>query len=171
MSRVMGWAERDYAKWTDEERERFYGTRSVRAGSAKPERVFRRGVGPAILASGVLFALGRFPASHPILPFLHFRLPASHGSASPFRPTGKISTPGTANIGSTLTFHGTAPPGDGPVNVEGSYDGGQTWETLTRATSTNGGYTAQIKLSEPGRLQIRIVFSDGSKSVGSLLVK
>src|SRR5690348_14007542 len=126
MPRDMGWAERDYAKWTDEERERFYGGGTATA-TTTGGHIFRRGVGPAILASGVLFALGHFPVGHPILPFLHFRLPASHSSPSAIRPTGTINTPTTATLGSTLSFHGTAPPGNGPVTIQGSYDGGRTW--------------------------------------------
>jgi hypothetical protein len=165
----MGWSSRDYAQWTDEERERFYGGAAPGA-SATPSRIFSRGIGPAIIASGLLFALGHYPAGHPILPFLHFTLPASHSSVSPIRPTGTISTPSTATIGSTLTFHGTAQPGNGPVTVEGSYDGGQTWETLTNAASANGSYAARVTLSQRGLLQIRIVFADGSQALGAVSV-
>jgi hypothetical protein len=181
----MGWRDRDYAQWTDEERRRFYGSGATSAGS-RPDvfgghegsrrgtggRVFRRGVGPAIFVSGVLLALGRFPTSHPILPSLHFRLPGVGDTATPasIRPTGTINTPGTATLGSTLTFHGTAPPGNGPVTVEGSYDGGQTWQTLSTVDSVGGSYTAQITLNQRGFLQLRIVFADGSRAVGSVTV-
>lgn len=176
----MGWRDRDYAKWTDEERRRFYGsaTTNVRAdpdafGGYRTGRVFRRGVGPAILVSGVVLALGHFPAPHPIIPALRFRLPGQGQAATPrmVRPAGTISTPRTATVGSTLTFHGTAPAGSGPVIVEGSYDGGQTWQTLTRVGSTGGTYAAEITLNQAGPLRIRIVFGDGSESVGSLLVE
>ena len=179
----MGWRDRDYAKWTDEERRRFYGPGATSAGSnpdvfdaprrATEGRAFRRGVGPAILVSGAVLALGHFPTDHPIIPALHFRLPGLGSRAMPgaVRPTASINTPSTASVGSTLTFHGTAPPGNGPVTVEGSYDEGQTWQTLTTADSAGGTYAAQVTLNQPGVLQIQIVFSDGSKADGSLVVK
>jgi len=177
----MGWRDRDYAKWTDEERRRFYGSGTGPStfggydGSRRATggRVFRRGVGPAILVSGVVLALGHVPSSHPLIPALHFRLPGLGSAAAPaaVRPTGTISMGSTAEVGSTLTFHGTAPPGDGRVTIEGSYDGGHTWQTLSSVVSTNGSYAAEIALTQRGLLQIRILFADGSQSVGSLVVE
>lgn len=79
--------------------------------------------------------------------------------------------PGTAAVGSTLTFHGAAPSGSRPVTVAGSYDGGQTWQTLSSAGSRNGTYAAQVTLREQGLLQIRIVFADGSTAAGSVRVQ
>src|SRR5262249_28756414 len=152
---TMGWQDREYAKWTVEERRRFFGHDS-RPNNPRPSPfgpfgppqstgqngVLRRGVGPAILVSGVLIALGHFPASHPILPMLQFRLPGlSSAAPNEIRPTGTINTPGTATVGSTLTLNGAAPQGNGPVTVEGSHDGGQTWQTLTSVTSANGSYS------------------------------
>lgn len=181
--RTMGWRDRDYAKWSDEERLRFYGS-GASAGSSQNvlagyegspretrNRIFRLGVGPAILISGLLFAAGHFPVGHPILPFLHFTIRAPHSSATRIRATETINTPSTATVGSTLTFHGTAPGGNGPVTVEGSYDGGKTWETLSSVRSANGSYAAAITLDQRGPFQIQIVFSDGSKAVASLVVE
>jgi hypothetical protein len=165
----MAWTDRDYAKWTDEERDRFYGQGSVGARRS-PGVVLRRGVGWAIIASAVLFGLGHFPSGHPILPVPHFSLRGSHSSTASTRPVGPISMPSTAALGSTFTFRGTAPPGNGPVAVEGSYDGGQTWRTLSTVSSANGSYAAEITLRERGTLQIRIRFADGSEAVGSLVV-
>jgi hypothetical protein len=129
-------------------------------------------VGLAVLVSGALFALGNFPANHPIVPLLHFRLsgPGGTGSAEVIRPTGRIEAPDSASVGSTLTFQGAAPPGDGLVTVDGSYDGGKTWETLSSVGSANGSYSAQVTLSRPGILQLRIVFADGSQATGSVNV-
>ena len=183
----MGWRDRDYAKWTDEERRRFYGSgasgyqgpRSSYATGPGQGRLFGSRVGLApgaslavIVSLLVTLALGQLPRSHPLIPALHFTLPGISGAASPgvIRPTGTINTPSTASVGSTLTFHGTAPPGNGPVIIQGSYDGGQTWQTLTSVGSANGAYAAQITLSERGSLQLQIVFSDGSKSVGAVNV-
>jgi hypothetical protein len=185
---TMGWRDRDYAKWTDEERRRFYGTGDSGYGAARSSYgtgpgqglLFgsRVGVAPGaflavIVSLLVTLALGQLPRSHPLIPALHFTLPGLSGAASPgvIRPTGTINTPSTATVGSTLTFHGTAPPSNGPVTVEGSYDGGQTWQTLSSVESANGSYDATITLSQRGQLQIQIVLSDGSKSVGSLVVR
>lgn len=180
----MGWRDRDYAKWTDEERRRFYGSSgSVRSDTrafddygapqhATTNRLFRRGVGPAIFLSAAVFALGHFPTSRPLVPSLGFTLPGfSRTSPGSIRPTGTVNTPSMANVGSTLTFHGTAPSGNAPVAVEGSYDGGQTWQTLSSVGSANGSYAAEVTLTRRGPLDIQIVFSDGSKAVGSLVVK
>ena len=165
----MGWTERDYAKWTDEERDRFYG-RPSSPGGPRSSRIFRGGAGLAVFASAVVFGLGHFPVRHPILPLLHFTLPGSHSSADATRPVGTISLPATAAFGSRLAFHGTAPPGNGPVTVEGSYDGGETWQTLSSVGSVDGGYAAEITLNERGTLQIRIRLADGSEAFGSLVV-
>ena len=165
----MGWTERDYAKWSDEERDRFYGQGPGGGDPRSSGVVFRSGVGSAILASAVLFGLGHFPAGHPILPLPHFSLPGSHSTPA-IRPAGTIRLPATATLGSTLTFHGTAPPGNAPVTVEGSYDGGQTWQTLSNVGSANGSYAAEIALNGRGTLQIRIRFADGSEAVGALVV-
>lgn len=180
----MGWRDRDYAKWTDEERRRFYGSGSPHAGSspldgygsprpATRTGLFRPGVGAAILVSVAVFALGHVPRSHPLVPLLHFRMPGLNSASAPavIRPTGTINTPGTASVGSTLTFHGTAPPGNGPVTVEGSYDGGQTWQILSSVNSVGGSYAAEITLRQRGLLQIQILFSDGSKAVGAVNVE
>lgn len=180
----MGWRDRDYAKWTDEERRRFYGSGSTSAGSSpfngygspRPGTrtgLFRPGMGAAILVSGAVFALGHFPRSHPLVPLLHFRMPGLTSATAPgvIRPTGTIDTPSTASVGSTLTFRGTAPPGNGLVTVQGSYDGGQTWQTLSRVNSVGGSYSAEITLKQRGTLQIQILFSDGSKAVGSVNVE
>jgi hypothetical protein len=182
--RTIGWRDREYGKWTDEERRRFVGSADAGARSDQafgtyggPRRgtrsgLIRPGAGVAILVSGALLALGHFPTGHPILAALHFRLPGLKTSSSPgvVQESGTINTPSTAQVGTTLTFHGPAPPGNGPVTVEGSYDGGQSWQTMSTVTSANGTYSSQITLSQQGLLDIRIVFSDGSHAVGSINV-
>src|SRR5690348_12417003 len=117
--RTMGWRDRDYAKWTNEERRRFYGsgdsgyraTRSSYATGPGQGRLFgpRIGVAPGaflavIVSLLVTLALGQLPRSHPLIPALHFTLPGVSGAAPPgaIRPTGTINTPGTATLGSTL---------------------------------------------------------------------
>jgi hypothetical protein len=176
MPSSMGWRDRDYAKWTDDERRRFYGSAAgysqlepgppaVRAGRLRP------GVGLAVLVS-LFVALGQLPFSHPIVPALHFQVPGlSRGApAGTSTPIATISGPEAAALGSTLNLHGGAPPGNGTVTVEGSYDRGQSWFMLTTVQSTDGTYAASIPLSQRGELQFRVVFADGSSSVGSVLV-
>jgi hypothetical protein len=91
--------------------------------------------------------------------------------AQPAEPPGAISGPHTATLGSTLNLSGTAPPGDGPVTVEGSYDEGRTWQTLATVESEQGRYATGIALSRRGQLHLRIVFADASTAVGSILVR
>jgi hypothetical protein len=173
----MGWRDRDYAKWTDEERSRFLGSGATNVSSSIPPATYaprkggliRPGAGAAILVAGALFALGRFPTSHPIVPLLHFG--GSTPSVAPMQPTATIDGPSTATLGSTLNLHGSAPAGDGAVTIEGSYDAGQSWLTLATVRSANGGYAAQVPLEQRGILQLRILFADGSQAVGSINVE
>src|SRR2546423_548953 len=63
MTVVIGWRDREYARWTEEERRRFLGN----VGNAAPSRPSRRarmcaqGAGWAVGASAVVFALGYIP--------------------------------------------------------------------------------------------------------------
>lgn len=177
---MMGWQNRDYAKWTDEERQRFLGTATARVSHYSRARTSRTRGGPfrpgrklAILASAALLALGQFPRGHPILPPLHVSLPGSPSASAgtPPAPVGTINLPNTAPLGSTLNLHGTAPLGNGSVTIQASHDGGQTWQTLASVGSANGTYTAQVALTQTGPVQIRIVFANGSEAVGSMTVK
>lgn len=165
----MSWQVRDYATRTDEERRRLTGAaRAGRPHAGRRRRVrarVRRGVRWAILVAAALLALGQLPKGHPILPSLHVDLPGSRSA-----PTRTINLPANASVGSTLSLHGAAPPGSGLVTVEGSYDGGQSWETLASVGSADRTYVAQIALSQSGPLQIRIVFADGSQATGTVNV-
>jgi hypothetical protein len=165
----MSWQHRDYAKWTDEERRRFLGSRPAavrRPAAARRGLVRRPSARLAIVVAAALFALGQLPKGHPILPSLHFDLPGTHSAQ-----VGPLRLPSTASLGSTLSLHGTAPPGNGPVTIQGSYDDGQTWETLANVGSANGTYVAQVALTQSGLLQLRVVFADGSQAAGSIRVQ
>jgi hypothetical protein len=99
----MGWRDRDYAKWTDAERRRFYGSSASsdyapRSGYSVPGqgRPFGSRVRMApgaflavIVSFMVALALGQLPRSHPLIPALHFTLPAISSPAQ----TGTISLP------------------------------------------------------------------------------
>lgn len=92
-------------------------------------------------------------------------------SPQPTRSPGTISGPHTVTVGSTLSLSGTAPPGDGLVTVEGSYDGGRTWEMLSSVESAQGRYATRIDLRRRGQLEMRIVFDDASSTAGSIMVR
>src|SRR5437763_7177493 len=144
----MGWRERDYAKWTDEERRPFLdsGGGSSRGGrdpflgghggkyTARPERSARvrlnNGIGLAILVSGALFLLGEFPRHHPILPTLHLTISLSHHAAPhPASPGSSytLTRPHIADLNGPrsapldrLTLQGSTAV-SGTVTVEGIY--------------------------------------------------
>src|SRR4051812_21913270 len=101
----------------------------------------------AVVAS-LAIALGQLPLHHPLVPALHFG-----GAVAPRSPSvGTIDGPSTAAVGSSLTLHGPAPTG--PVTVQGSYDGGQTWTTLSSIRSVGGTYTTTVRLTQRGDLSM-----------------
>ncbi|HEY2354957.1 MAG TPA: hypothetical protein VGH79_08695 [Gaiellaceae bacterium] len=157
----MGWRDRDYAKWTDEERQSFYGSGPTFTGARRSTRVgLGPGVGLAVLVSGAL-ALGQLPLNHPLVPAFQI------GGRT--APAATLSLPPTAALGSTLSVQGTA--ATGPVTVNGSYDGGRTWIVLSSSQSIDGVYTTEIHLAQQGELSIKIVFADGSTATGSIVVQ
>jgi hypothetical protein len=180
---TMGWRDRDYAKWTDEERRRFYGSSSSagydhdwpRVSPTRRGGVLRPGAALAVLAT-VCIALGQLPLNHPLVPAFHFTLRGSGGTSpapilTPSAPIAPITGPSTAAVGTRLVLHGSAPEGNGVVTVEGSYDGGQTWLPLASVSSTNGSYAATITLTQRGVLQLRILTANGTSAVGSITVQ
>ncbi|MGH3002351.1 MAG: hypothetical protein ACRDM1_06780 [Gaiellaceae bacterium] len=177
----MSWRDRDYARWTPEERRRFLGpgpaSRESRAGVSRRIGT-TQGVALAAGVSAVLFALGHFPAGHPVVPVLHFTLPSSNvrGSASPLVGSAAaparviLRGPSTTRVGAFLTFHGPVPIGDnGQVVIEGSLNGG-AWRTLTVADGSGGNYLARIALNQRGTLRLRVVFRDGTEAVQTIRV-
>jgi hypothetical protein len=178
----VGWQDRDYARWTTEERRRFLGSDApVAATATRPSTPRPTGTQAAVLAvavSAALFALGHLPRGHPLVPAFHFNLLArSTVRAQPqssFQVTepqvGKLHGPRAARIGSFLTVSGSLPPGTaGSVSVEGTY--GHGWQTLVLVSTGASSYTARIPLARRGLLHLRIVYPDGSRSVGSIRVR
>jgi hypothetical protein len=184
----MGWRQRDYAKWTDEERRRFLGTSSAAPGrrsdvarvgtsATEPRRFVRPGVGLAIAASAALFGLGHFPQHHPILPALYFAIPkiphvSSTHSLRPNAqdPVGRIRLPSSGRVGGFLTIQGRLPDGEeGTVSVQGAFSQ-QPWRLLAAVPSASGSYQARIQLTRPGLLHLRVVYPDGHRAVGSMRV-
>ena len=177
----MGWQQRDYARWTDEERRRFLGSGAsapARAGSATGETrgFFRAGVGVAIAASAAVFALGHFPRGHPLAPALDFAIPKiGPGSSSPSASVdrdsvGRIRLPSKAHLGGFLTIQGRLPTGEaGTVSVEGAFVR-PPWRLLAAVPSAAGSYRARIQLTRAGLLHVRVTYPDGRRAVGSMRV-
>jgi len=168
----MGWRDRDYARWTPEERQSFLGPGALRAQRTRPARrsFVRPRTGTVVVVVCALFALGQLPAGHPIVPALHMNLSGTH---IPFlsktsRPNDTIGAPGTATTGSFLDLHGTAQ--SGPVTIEGSYDG-TTWQTLASAIVDHGTWAASIPITQRGTLHLRALRPDGSQEVGTVSVQ
>ena len=171
----MGWRDRDYAKWTDEERRRFLGSSAPTA--ARPRSAgstFRAGAALAIATSTALLALGQIPRGHPLLPAFHFTLPSLHRAAQklPTAPTiERITLPRTATSGSFLTLRGQLAGGkSGTVSIEGATIR-PPWRLLAAVPATDGSYTARIRLSHTGFLHLRISYPDGHHSIGSIRVR
>ena len=178
----MGWRDRDYARWTDEERRRFLDSSvssSSRGRPASAPHVFgpRLGVAQgaflAVIVSAVLFLLGHVPQNHPLIAALHFNIPRpprlAYGSSSR-TGLGKISLARSAQLGSYLTFHGQLPSGEsGTVTVEGAYRR-PPWQLFAAVSAQAGSYAARIHLTRAGLLHVRLTYPDGHRSVGSIRV-
>lgn len=170
----MGWRDREYAKWTDDERRRFYGSGAARAqGSSLSSRV---GIVPGALLAVLVsllaaLALGQLPRSHPLVPVLHFTFPALfHDSAPAKANPDAISLPRRLPLGSYLTLHGQLPAGEsGTVTVEGAYIR-PPWKLLAAVPAANGSYEARIPLNHRGLLHLRVTYPDGHRSVGETRV-
>jgi hypothetical protein len=169
----IGWRDREYARWTEEERRRFLGTPggTARPGPSRRGRACAQGAGWAVGVSVLLVALGYLPRGHPLLPALHFRIPAPrHSAAAAAARPGRLRGPTTVRRGSFLTFHGRVPTGhEGAVVIRGSLDGG-AWRTLAVADGNNGTYRARIALRRRGMLRLRVRFHGGIEEVGSVRV-
>lgn len=173
----MGWRDREYARWTGEERRRFLGS-SAGAGTARSGPTVGGGVALAAAISLAVLALGNYPRADPVLPGLRVgaatTTPATAVGAPivvTHAPTVTLGGPSVVPAHSFLTFHGQVPEGDrGVVRILGSFDGGR-WRTLAVADGSSGRYTARIALDERGTLRIRVVFRDGAKAVKTLRIR
>lgn len=178
----MGWRDRDYARWTDEERRRYLDSdvsvpaRSAGRGSLPRLRV-AHGAGAAILVSAALLILGQLPRNHPLLPSFHVRLPSLRHEATKatsFHVSAprltKLRGPRAARVGGTLTVSGSNRTSRGPVAIQGTY--GRSWKTLSTLEVDGGGdFRVTIPLTRRGLLHIRVLYPDGSRAVGSTRVR
>jgi hypothetical protein len=168
----MGWRDRDYARWTPEERHRFFG------GSGNGRKpVIAGGAGFAAAISLGLLVLGQVPSGHPVISALHFDVgPRSTArmslprfrSASAALPL--IAGPTVVEAGTSADFGGQTPrTGNGQVTIRGSLDG-TTWETLAVADGSSGRYVATISFRTPGTLVLHAQFTDGEVATWTVRV-
>jgi hypothetical protein len=127
----------------------------------------RVGIVPRAFAAVIVsllaaLALGQLPRSHPLIPALHFALPAVPGAAK----DSTISLPARLALGSTLTLNGRLPAAEtGTVTVEGAY-GNAPWQVLASVPAADGSYEARLRLDQKGVLHVRVTYPNGRHAVG-----
>jgi hypothetical protein len=141
----VGWRDRDYARFTDDERRILYGTdRPSRRGGSDytvpgQGRLFGSrgrplsGIFAAVIVSLlVALGLGQLPRSHPLIPQLHLGFPSL---SNPAKPTALV-LPSRLPVGSYLSLHGRLGSDEtGTVTVEGAYGRGP-WQVLATGRRT-----------------------------------
>src|SRR5919199_1315423 len=156
----MGWREREYARFTREERERFYGADAVPRRRISGRATCARGAGLAVAVSGLLFLLGQVPNGHPIVPTLHFRLRGVARDSSPHAPRRRVlplQLPALGAVSSSLTIHGRVPGYAGRlVLVERSWNRHRWVAMATARIGRRGAFRARFRLSRPGTLRVRL---------------
>lgn len=171
----MGWREREYARFTREERERFYGADAAPRRRLSGRATSASGAGLAVAVSGLLFLLGQVPNGHPIVPALHFRLPGVAHASSPRAPRRRVlplRLPAGGAVSSSLTIHGRMPSYAGRlVLVEGSWNLHRWVAMATARIGRRGAFRARFRLTRPGTLRVRLTYPDGTTSVGAMRVR
>ena len=128
----------------------------------------RIGVAAAIVAVAAV-AAGQLPRADPLVPALHLDFPRLHHTTHAQR-IAKLQLPRHAPVGSTLTLASAHDAGTGGrVRISGTYTG--RWHTIALVPLTDTGYRARIWLRRRGLLHLRIVYPDGTRSVGSIRVR
>src|SRR5918911_986729 len=171
----MGWREREYARFTREERERFYGADAVPRRRASGRATHASGAGLAVAVSGLLFLLGQVPNGHPIVPALHFRLPGVARASSPHAPHRRVlplRLPAVGAVSSSLTIRGQVPGYAGRlVLVEGRWNRHRWVALATARIGRRGAFRARFRLTRAGTLRVRLTYPDGTTSVGALRLR
>jgi hypothetical protein len=185
----VGWRERDWAKWTDGERHRFFGT--TRSTSRAPTRSSPKAVADRRTRRKILAALligaavahysgalnhspqptvtptpsGPAPAPHVRL--LHTS-PTSTRPASPSPRYSTMSGPSSVPYGTYMTATGTLPPGEsGPIIVEGQWGSGP-WYELASTNASSGGFRVRYTLRRPGVVHVRLALPNGDYAVRTI---
>jgi hypothetical protein len=194
----MGWRDRDWAKWSDDEFKRFYGSsdsvRSTSTGAAPPwtgGRTRRRRRHPFLRALFLLLIavlvtcglMGAYAAGVRLPSLARNRAPAvivppvvpivTPAPAQPAPPRAryfKMTGPTVVPRGSYMTSSGTLTPGvSGPVIVEGRWGSGR-WYRLATTNATNGAYRVRYLLANPGVVHVRLALPDGNFLVATIHV-
>ena len=173
----MPWQERDWAKWTDEERDRYLGTSGSRGGTSRPRA---RKLGPsqplskgrAILAFAAIAAFVAYAAHNglklPTSSVIQRSSPAV--KVAPPKRLPMTGLPKTLRRGTYVTSRGALGRNvSGPVIVEGRWGSGP-WYRLASANATMGTYRVRYLLDRPGFVHLRIALPDGNYLVATTRV-
>lgn len=170
----MGWRDRDYALFTDDERKAYYGTGSAAPAprSAGHGIGIRRGAGVAIAASAAIFALGHYPPGHPLVPQLELSVPIpARPKVQPVHRHLQLTLPTTAALGSGVTISGDVPGYARRTVMLESSANGDPWRLLSTAQTDAGGlFQTQITYSERGTIRLRLTYPNGDTAVGTVTV-
>jgi hypothetical protein len=177
------WQERDWAKWTDEERDRYLGSSVSRGGTRRPP-VRRSGLNQplskrqslskrqAILAFAAIAAFVAFAVHNGLkLPTSSVIEPSPHAvKIAPPKRFPMTGLPTTLRRGTYVTSRGTLGRNvSGPVIVEGRWGSGP-WYRLASANATMGTYRVRYLLDRPGLVHLRIALPDGNYLVATTRV-
>jgi hypothetical protein len=169
----MPWQERDWAKWTDEERNRFLGTSGNRgSGGTRRPPAGGSGLNRRLSRSQTLLALGAIAA---IIGYAVHNVAngQSQGLVLPRTTAPKhrsMQLPSSLQRGTYLTSSDTLGTNvSGPVIVEGRWGRGP-WYRLASANATNGAYRVRYLLDRPGLVHLRIALPDGNYLVGTVRI-
>ena len=116
--------------------------------------------------------LGQLPRENPLVPALHVEIPGvSDATEALSRPEiGRLDLPQVMQRGAGLTVFGTAEPLSGPVRIDIHWNA-RPWRTIYSApVGADGRYEARIRLSNVGRLNVRVLLPNGDQLRGSLRV-
>jgi hypothetical protein len=186
----MGWQERDWAKWTDAERQRFVGTtRSTNHAPARssPKAADKRRTLSEALAALVLIAAAAAyysgalshslrqmvsPTSSGSAPISYLRSPnTSPVSTTPAPSSPRYTTmsgPSSVSRGSYMVVTGTLPQGEsGPIVVEGQWGSGP-WYELASTNASHDQFRVRYTLPRPGIVHVRLVLPDGDYAASTI---
>lgn len=187
---LVGWRERDWAKWTDAERQRFFGT--TRSTSHAPTRSSPKAVGKprtrretvavlVLIVAAVAYYSGALnhspqptvsPTSSGPAPTPYPRLPHTSPTSNTPAPLSPryttMSGPSSVPRGTYMTITGTLHPGEsGPIIVEGQWESGPRYE-LASTHASNGGFMVRYTLPRPGIVHVRLALPDGDYAVRTI---
>jgi hypothetical protein len=176
----VGWRERDYARFNEDERRRFFGTSAAGAPRATgPSGVgFARGAGAAVLVSAILFGLGQLPRQHPLVPALHFKVsipghatPANAGAPTLPKPRPFVlptHMPAQGKLIVTASIRGYA---GRLVTLEARWNR-RPWRTVgVRRLGVSGKVHFPVRLTHRGVLRLRLTYPNGQSAVGRTAVR